>query len=50
MQVLVTNPRVIQKSKFPGNLELDNNDDNTEMTFILEELKKTILTFSQGTF
>ena len=45
-QALDADPRAIQQINFTGNLDRDRN---TRFYFILEELKKTIFAFSQGT-
>ena len=45
-QALDTDPRAIQQINFTGNLDIAGN---TRVYFILEEAKKTILDFSQGT-
>ena len=45
-QALDTDPRAIQQINFTGNLD---RAGNTRVYFILEEAKKTILDFSQGT-
>ena len=44
-QALDADPRAIQQINFTANLE----EDNTRIYFILEEVKKTILNFAQGT-
>ena len=45
-QALHANPETIQQINFTENLE---QDENTTMFFIFEEVKETILVFSQGT-
>ena len=45
-QVLDADPRAIQQIIFTANLE---RAGNTTMFFIIEEVKETILDFSQGT-
>ena len=45
-QALDADPRAIQQFNFTANLD---RDGNTRVYFILEEAKKTILDFSQGT-
>ena len=45
-QALDADPRAIQQINFTANL---NRAGNTRVYFILEEAKKTILDFSQGT-
>ena len=45
-QALVADPRAIQQINFTANLD---RADNTRIYFILEEAKKTILNFAQGT-
>ena len=45
-QVLDADPRAIQQIIFTKNL---NRTGNTRIYFILEEEKKTVLDFSQGT-
>ena len=45
-QALDADPRAIQQINFTANLD---RDGNTRVYFILEEAKKTILDFSQGT-
>ena len=45
-QALDADPRAIQQINFTANLD---RDGNTRFYFILEELKKTIFEFSQGT-
>ena len=44
--MLDADPKVMQQINFTGNLE---QDGNTAMLFIIEEVKETILDFSQGT-
>ena len=44
-QALDADPRAIQQINFTANSE----KDNTRIYFILEEVKKTILNFAQGT-
>ena len=44
-QALDTDPKTIQQSFFTGNLELIGN---TQMFFILKEVKENIMGFSQG--
>ena len=43
-QALDADPKVIQQITFPGNLE-----KNETIVFIIEEVKKIFLDFSQGT-
>ena len=43
---LDADPRTIQQINFTANLDRTNN---TEIFFILEETKETVLDFSQGT-
>ena len=45
-QALDTDPRAIQQINFTANLD---RAGNTRVYFILEEVKETILDFSQGT-
>ena len=45
-QALDADPKAIQQIDFTGNLDPDRN---TTMFFIIEEVKQTILDFSQGT-
>ena len=45
-QALDTDPRAIQQINFIANLD---RDGNTTMSFIIEEVKETVLDFSQGT-
>ena len=45
-QALDAHPRAIQQINFTANLD---RAGNTSVYFILEEAKKTILDFSQGT-
>ena len=45
-EVLDTDPKAIQKISFPENWD---QDENTTMSFIIEEAKVTILEFSQAT-
>ena len=45
-QALDADPRAIQQINFTANLD---RADNTRIYFILEEVKATILDFSQGT-
>ena len=45
-QALDADPRAIQQINFTANLD---RDGNTTMSFIIEELKETVLDFSQGT-
>ena len=45
-EALDTDPKAIQKISFPGNWD---QDENTTMSFIIEEAKVTILEFSQAT-
>ena len=45
-QALDADPRAIQQINFTANLD---RADNTRIYFILEEVKETILGFSQGT-
>ena len=45
-QALDDDPKAIQQTNFTGNLDWDGN---TVMLFIIEEVKETILYFSQGT-
>ena len=44
-QKLDANPKAIQQIYFTGNLE---RDENTQMLFIIEEAKETVLDFSKG--
>ena len=44
-QKLAADPKGVQKINFTGNLE----EDNTTMFFIIEEVKETVLNFSNGT-
>ena len=45
-QALDDDPKAIQQIDFTGNLD---RAGNTRIFFILEEVKETILNFSQGT-
>ena len=45
-QALDADPRAIQQIKFTANLD---RAGNTRMFFIIEDAKKTVLNFSQGT-
>ena len=45
-QALGADPKSVQEINFTGNLERDNG---AIMVFIIEEAKKTVLVFSQGT-
>ena len=45
-QALVADPRAIQQINFTADLD---RAGNTRICFILEEAKKTILNFAQGT-
>ena len=45
-EALDTNPKAMQQINFTGNLSGNNN---TLIFFIIEEVKETILDFSQGT-
>ena len=45
-QALDADPRAIQQINFTGNLD---RAGNTRVYFVLEEVKETILDFSQGT-
>ena len=45
-QTLNADPKAIQQINFTGNLSGNNN---RLMAFIIEEVKETILDFSQGT-
>ena len=47
-QALDADPRAIQQINFTENL-WKNRGNNTRIFFILEEAKKTVLDFSQGT-
>ena len=47
-QALDADPQAIQQINLTGNLERDRNE-NTTMFFIVEEAKKFVLDFSQGT-
>ena len=47
-QALDADPRAIQQINFTANL-WKNRGNNTRIFFILEEAKKTVLDFSQGT-
>ena len=44
-QELDTDPKAIQQTNFTGNLDGANN----KIFFIIEEVKETVLDFSQGT-
>ena len=49
-QALDADPKAIQQINFTGNIYRDLNiNGNTTMFFITEEVKETILDFSQGT-
>ena len=48
-QVFDGDPRVKEKINFTGILESYNDNDKTQIIFILEKVKETILGFSQGT-
>ena len=53
-QTLDADPKALQQINFTGNLICESNqdqniNDNTTMFFITEEVKETILDFSQGT-
>ena len=49
-QALDADPKAIQQINFTGNIYRDLNiNENTTMFFITEEVKETILDFSQGT-
>ena len=45
-KALDADPKSVQEINFTGNLERDNG---AIMVFIIEEAKKTVLVFSQGT-
>ena len=45
-QALDTDPRLIQRIDVTANLDRENN---TRIFFVLEEVKETVLDFSQGT-
>ena len=45
-QALAADSRAIQQINFTANLD---RDGNTTMFFIIEEVKETVLDFSQGT-
>ena len=45
-QALDADPKTIQQINFIENLE---RDGNTTMSLVIEEMKETILDFSQGT-
>ena len=45
-QALDADPRLIQRIDVTANLDLENN---TRIFFVLEEVKETVLDFSQGT-
>ena len=45
-QALDADPRAIQEINFTANLD---KEGNTTMFFIIEEVKETVLDFSQGT-
>ena len=45
-QALDADPRAIQQINFTANLDIAGN---TRIYFILEEVKETVLDFSQGT-
>ena len=47
-QALDSDPKAIQKNNFTGNISGEVNA-NTIMFFVIEEVKETILDFSQGT-
>ena len=47
-RALDTDPRTMQQINLTGNLERDGNE-NTAMFFIIEEVKQTVLDFSQET-
>ena len=47
-QALDADPRAMQQINLTGNLERDGNE-NTAMFFIIEEVKQTVLDFSQET-
>ena len=50
-QALDADPKAIQKINFTGYLNrVEDENDNTIMFFIIEEVKETILDFSQGNF
>ena len=49
-QALDADPKPIQQINFTGNLNRgEDENDNTIIFFIIEEVKETILDFSQGT-
>ena len=45
-QALDADPRLIQRINVTANLDRENN---TRIFFVLEEVKETVLDFSQGT-
>ena len=45
-QAFDADPKTIQQINFNGNL---NSDGNITLFFIIEEVKETVLDFSQGT-
>ena len=45
-QVLDADPKAIQQINFTANID---RDENATISFIVEEMKETILDFSQGT-
>ena len=45
-ETIDVDPKAIQQIDFTGNLE---RDGNTQMFFIIEEAKETVLDFSKGT-
>ena len=45
-QAFNADPKTIQQINFNGNL---NSDGNITLFFIIEEVKETVLDFSQGT-
>ena len=47
-QTIDADPNAIKQNNFTGNLARKGNA-NTKMFFIIEDIKETTLTFSQGT-
>ena len=49
-KALHADPKVTEQINFTGNLNRGQNvNENTTMLFIIEEVKETVLDFSQGT-
>ena len=46
-KALNADPKAIQQTNFTGNLEREGNANT--LLFIIEEVKETVLDFSQGT-